>query len=432
MDDLDAARDRITLGRREGLQRAAAGGEDHRRGARGRPRHRGRAVPPRRPGVQGDHPALGHGSGRHPAAARVERHLYGESYLHDVLAVRLGGRAAERAVFGEASTGATDDLAGATSIAVRMVREFGLSDVIGPVGYGDGSPNFLPQTADLTPGRTRRAPNGASTPKSGVCCRRPKRGRWTCCGHTAGALDRLTEQLLRHETVDGGAVRAALERTGGTAQRILITAAESQIGPTGPLPISAPGGRRACCDGNEDLLRIVSGPVHSDGDYVQTTRGRYGGTTRASPRRRGGSRRTRHRSGSPWCPRGAAGFRCVGELMQPDATEVATGITAFGGIALVAHRPGCGRSTPDGLAAGDGGAAGRRRGQRDQRTRPGGGRGGRVGGAGPVLATARVLRTAGTGAAPPADPPHRGRAGAGPGLRHRGPAGQRRLGAIRR
>ncbi|HEV7208283.1 MAG TPA: ATP-dependent zinc metalloprotease FtsH, partial [Mycobacteriales bacterium] len=63
----------------------------------------------------------------------TERHLYSEGYLTDSLAVRLGGRAAELIVFGEGSTGASNDLAGATDLATRMVREFGLSPELGPV-----------------------------------------------------------------------------------------------------------------------------------------------------------------------------------------------------------------------------------------------------------------------------------------------------------
>ena len=69
-----------------------------------------------------------------------DRRLYGESYLADTLAVRLGGRAAERLIRGEASTGAADDLASATALATQMVREFGLSDKIGPVSYA-GTPD---------------------------------------------------------------------------------------------------------------------------------------------------------------------------------------------------------------------------------------------------------------------------------------------------
>ena len=64
----------------------------------------------------------------------VERHMYGEDYLLDSLAVRLGGRAAELVVIGQGSTGAANDLAGATDLATKMVREFGLSDTLGPVG----------------------------------------------------------------------------------------------------------------------------------------------------------------------------------------------------------------------------------------------------------------------------------------------------------
>jgi cell division protease FtsH len=56
-----------------------------------------------------------------------ERHLYAESYLLDSLAIRLGGRASEILVIGEASTGAANDLAGATELAIKMVREWGLS-----------------------------------------------------------------------------------------------------------------------------------------------------------------------------------------------------------------------------------------------------------------------------------------------------------------
>ncbi len=72
-----------------------------------------------------------------------ERHLYTESYLHDSLAIRLGGRAAEVIVLGEASTGAANDLAGATDLALRMVREWGLSDRLGPIGYGADGPGYL-------------------------------------------------------------------------------------------------------------------------------------------------------------------------------------------------------------------------------------------------------------------------------------------------
>jgi cell division protease FtsH len=82
-----------------------------------------------------------------------ERHLYAESYLLDSLAIRLGGRASELLVIGEASTGASSDLEGATGLAIRMVRDWGLSPLLGPIGYGtDGAAN---PNGGLLPGQPR-------------------------------------------------------------------------------------------------------------------------------------------------------------------------------------------------------------------------------------------------------------------------------------
>ena len=71
-----------------------------------------------------------------------DRRLYGESYLADTLSVRLAGRAAERLIRGEASTGASDDLASATALATQMVCDFGLSEAIGPVSYSSSPAEF--------------------------------------------------------------------------------------------------------------------------------------------------------------------------------------------------------------------------------------------------------------------------------------------------
>ena len=81
-----------------------------------------------------------------------ERHLYSESYLLDSLAVRLGGRASENLVIGEASTGAASDLSSATQLAMKMVTEWGLSPLLGPIGYGSDQ---LSQPAGLQFGQER-------------------------------------------------------------------------------------------------------------------------------------------------------------------------------------------------------------------------------------------------------------------------------------
>ncbi|MGC8893703.1 MAG: ATP-dependent zinc metalloprotease FtsH [candidate division WOR-3 bacterium] len=62
-----------------------------------------------------------------------DRHLYPKSYLEAKLAYMLGGRAAELVVYGEASTGAANDLAEATELARKMVAQWGMSERLGPV-----------------------------------------------------------------------------------------------------------------------------------------------------------------------------------------------------------------------------------------------------------------------------------------------------------
>ena len=58
-----------------------------------------------------------------------------EAALGERLAVLLAGRAAELHVFEEISTGAANDLERATELARRMVTEFGMSELLGPVRY---------------------------------------------------------------------------------------------------------------------------------------------------------------------------------------------------------------------------------------------------------------------------------------------------------
>ncbi len=67
-----------------------------------------------------------------------DRYHYPRSYLENRIAVALGGRAAERLVFGEVSTGAQSDLKMVTDLAEKMVCQWGMSEKIGPVVYTRG------------------------------------------------------------------------------------------------------------------------------------------------------------------------------------------------------------------------------------------------------------------------------------------------------
>ena len=65
-----------------------------------------------------------------------ERHTLRESYCRARMAYTLGGRVAEEIIFGEVTTGASSDYAQATELARRMVCDWGMSERLGPMAYG--------------------------------------------------------------------------------------------------------------------------------------------------------------------------------------------------------------------------------------------------------------------------------------------------------
>ncbi|HDH34856.1 MAG TPA: ATP-dependent metallopeptidase FtsH/Yme1/Tma family protein [Nitrospirae bacterium] len=67
-----------------------------------------------------------------------DRHFYPKKYLMNKLCVALAGRAAEKIIFDDVSTGAESDLKSASSLAEKMVAQWGMSDEVGPLSLGRG------------------------------------------------------------------------------------------------------------------------------------------------------------------------------------------------------------------------------------------------------------------------------------------------------
>ncbi len=179
-----------------------------------------------------------------------ERHLYQESYLRDSLAVRLGGRASEKLVFGETSTGASNDLAGATQLATRMVREYGMSERLGPVGFASGSPMYLGSEQVSSREYAEATQRVIDEEVSNLLRKADQRATELLSSHR-DALDRLVEDLLAHETVDGDAVKAAITgegrptapaESGGRMPKVQYQARQS---PLPPLPQAQPTAEQA-------------------------------------------------------------------------------------------------------------------------------------------------------------------------------------------
>lgn len=69
---------------------------------------------------------------------KEDRYNYSESYLRDRIKVMLGGRSAEKIIYGEVTTGAQNDLKEATKLVRKMIGQWGMSEKIGPMGLSIG------------------------------------------------------------------------------------------------------------------------------------------------------------------------------------------------------------------------------------------------------------------------------------------------------
>ena len=245
--DFDTARDRILLGRREGSN-VLLPEEKHAVAVHEAGHALVAALSPRAdPVAKVTILPAGQALGVTEQLPLVERHLYGEEYLTQTLSVRVGGRAAELVELGEGSTGAASDLAEATDLATKMVREFGLSPKLGPVGYPQGGSVFL---GGAGPGLSSRpfAETTEATIDSEVArlLREAEERAITLLRSHQDELRKLAGLLQEHETVDGDTVyrlvRLPVPRQGAEAtvapHRAAATDGAGAHGPT-----AAGGGR---------------------------------------------------------------------------------------------------------------------------------------------------------------------------------------------
>ncbi len=139
-----------------------------------------------------------------------ERHLYRQDYIEDSLVVRLGGRIAEELVYGMVSTGANNDLMGATELTRKMVREWGMSDRIGPMAWGSGGQVFLGEDLMTRSEYSDETARVIDEEVERILREQEERCRQTLRAHRKG-LDAVAEALLERETLDGAEVRRLID-----------------------------------------------------------------------------------------------------------------------------------------------------------------------------------------------------------------------------
>jgi cell division protease FtsH len=159
-----------------------------------------------------------------------ERHSYSREYIEDRLCMALGGRVAEQLVFGHRTTGAADDLNKATSWARRMVREWGMSDRLGPMAFENHQHVFLGE--DLMNSAREYSDETASVIDeeiAAILTVQEERAKALLTKHRGG-LDLVAQALLERETVDGSEVGRLVQQG--------LTAAQRSVAVTGPMKLA--------------------------------------------------------------------------------------------------------------------------------------------------------------------------------------------------
>lgn len=139
-----------------------------------------------------------------------ERHIYRQDYIEDSLVVRMGGRIAESLVFEVVSTGANNDLVGATELARKMVREWGMSNRVGPMAWGQQGQVFLGEDLMHSRDYSDDTARVIDEEVERILREAQDRCRELLLANRNG-LDLVARALLEHETIDGGEVTRLLE-----------------------------------------------------------------------------------------------------------------------------------------------------------------------------------------------------------------------------
>jgi cell division protease FtsH len=162
-----------------------------------------------------------------------DKFLTSRAELTDTMAMTLGGRAAEEIIFGEITTGASNDLEKVTETAKQMVMRFGMSERLGPRVFGhdrgqpflgrefSAEPDYSDEIAREIDDEIRRIVEGAhQTAKDLLTERREE-------------LDRISKILLERETIDAEQFVALLE---GKAEDEVFADEEEAATPVEPEP----------------------------------------------------------------------------------------------------------------------------------------------------------------------------------------------------
>ena len=135
-----------------------------------------------------------------------ERHTYSQEYLKNNITILMGGRVAEELVHGELTTGAGNDIERATSLARKMVCEWGMSEKLGPVTFGQKQESiFLGRDITRHQDYSEATSRDIDQEVRGIVLAAYDRAK-TLLETNLDVLHRVAKTLLEKEVVDGAEI----------------------------------------------------------------------------------------------------------------------------------------------------------------------------------------------------------------------------------
>ncbi|MFI5003575.1 MAG: ATP-dependent zinc metalloprotease FtsH [Solirubrobacterales bacterium] len=169
-----------------------------------------------------------------------DRFLTTRAELNDTMAMTLGGRAAEEIVFGEITTGASNDLEKVTATAKQMVMRFGMSEKLGPRVFGhEHSQPFLGREFSTEPDYSDEIAREIDDEVRRIIEAAHQRARDILTEHRQ-RLGSLSETLVKRETLEKEEFNALLE---GKSEQEVFGSEDEHTVPELPAPPPAPAER---------------------------------------------------------------------------------------------------------------------------------------------------------------------------------------------
>ncbi|MBL7013554.1 MAG: ATP-dependent zinc metalloprotease FtsH [Candidatus Marinimicrobia bacterium] len=140
-----------------------------------------------------------------------ERHGYTKEYIEGRLGVLMGGRSAELLIFNQMTTGAGNDIEQSTNIARKMVTEWGMSDLLGPMSFGKKSEEIflgreIQSHRDYSEVTARMIDEEVAR-----IVRKAQNHAQTVLKDNIELLQRMAKELLKHETLNGEDIQKILD-----------------------------------------------------------------------------------------------------------------------------------------------------------------------------------------------------------------------------